>query len=439
MSTMVEVQDLPNLHSITAERATLGSMLIWPGGFWHVSDFLKPEHFYHEGHRHIYEAMMATALSGRSFDITTLAAGMKQEAERLAYLVGLVNEPANSVNLVAYAKQVEEFAIRRAMLKAAEKMASLSYGDMPIDETLSQAEAAVFNVRQGRADDAVKAPKDYALSALAEIEQRRIAGNRPGLQTGFSDVDKLMGGFKAPHVYILAGRPAMGKSAWAGNVALHLAKQGKRILFFSLEMSEDQIATRLFAAMTKIPLGKIQDGDLTTPEMVRLNTAAGSLAGLHLFIDTTPGLTPGQVRARSMRYAAEHGIDLVIVDHLHEMNPDTPKQARHLELGEMVRAIKATAKQLDCPVLLLAQLSRGLESRGDKRPMMSDLRESGALEEVAHTILFLYREHYYDEMAAEHVADCIVAKNRDGVTGSASLYWDGKRTEFGNLTREVRI
>jgi len=437
---------LPALHSKDAELAVLGSIMIDPAAIWQISDFLSPADFRGELTSAVYGEMVSMASNRIAIDLLTLGQRLEGKAGPpggwTPWLIGLLNEVPTSMHIVEYAKTVESYAVRRRLRIAGERAANAAYEDGDVETSLSAAETAIFGVRQGRSVTGIKTAREVSASALSHIEQQRQRGGEmSGLPSGFIDLDRQLSGFIAPYVYVLAGRPGMGKSAFAGNIAAHMwCKLGKRVLFFAVEMTARQVFQRMIAVEAGLPLANVRDGRLTHAEMARVYEASARIGEWPLFIDDTPGIRPSQLRAKAMRTYAEHGLDFVIVDHLHEMAPDTPKAQRNLELGDMMRGLKETAKLVNAPLLVAAQLSRGLESRGNKKPTMADLRESGSIEEVAYAVLFLYREHYHDETANENTAELIVAKNRDGSSGSIALYWNGKRAQFGNLQRhEVKL
>lgn len=433
--------ELPALHSRDAELATLGSIMIDPASIWQVAAFLRPADFAGQLTRATYEAMLAMAGNRQAIDLLTLELALRGHDAPpdgwQPWLIGLLNVVPTSMHVESYAREVEQLAVRRRLAAAAERAAKEAYTDGEIEERLSAAELAIFNVRQGRSAAGIKSAHDAALFTVARVEERRAQpGNTTGVPSGFTDLDKRLGGFIAPFPYILAARPGMGKSALVGNIAAHAAKQGKRVLFFAVEMTAEQVITRMIAGETGIGVVNIRDGNLNDAQMSRVKETARRTGDWRLFIDDTPGITPGQIRAKAMRQYAEHGVDLVIVDHLHEMAADTPRNQRHLELADMMRSLKETAKLVQAPMLIVAQLSRAVEGRSDKRPQLADLRESGALEEIAYAALFLYRPSVYDETENPHIAELSIAKNRDGDAGIVTLYWDSKTTKFGNLQRE---
>lgn len=438
------LMQLKQQHDPMAERAVLGSILMEPECIFRISDFLRPEHFRSVVNQHVYSELLSLSARREPIDFMTLGDRVQRydpppKDGWPAYLIGLLNEIPTSFYVESYARIVEEHAIRRQMTRVAEQIGALSVDDGNIDEQLSRAESLVFSIRQGRTVDGVHTPREYVSAALDELIRHMEQDTQPGLPTGFLDLDKVLRGLKPPFPYLVAARPGMGKSAFCGNVSAHLAlKKDKAVMFFAAEMTERQMAYRIWAAETGIDLTRIHEGRLSDSEYSQVMQAAGRLSESRLFIDASPGLTPGQVRARSMRYHAEHKLDLIVIDHIHRMQPDTPKAARHLELGDMMRSIVDTGKHIDVPVLVAAQLSRSLESRQNKRPQLADLRESGSLEEEAYAVLFLYRDDYYNPETSErpNICEVEISKHRDGMTGVVDLVWRGNLTRFNDLARE---
>jgi replicative DNA helicase len=288
----------------------------------------------------------------------------------------------------------------------------------------------------------VSMPEKYTLDYLLAFDEQSKDEGRviAGLSTGFRQVDLMLNGFRRPHQYILAGRPGMGKSALAVYVASLAAAKGKRVLFFSLEMSEEQLLQRRIAATTQIKHDIIQKPWLLSNEQRSAVIAAvGNMSTQPFYIDTTPGITPAQVRAKSNRIYAEHGLDLIVIDHLHIMRPDLRMNREDQEFNEITRSLMELGKRLNVPILTLAQLNRGLESRQDKRPMLSDLRASGSIEENAYAVMFAYRDSYYDELQNPLEAEIIIAKNRDGACGKVGIFADMSTMRFGDLENANRI
>lgn len=436
---------VPQQYSLEAERATLGSILIDPPSLHQIAGVVKPEDFHLETHRWAFSEMQSLAAQDKPVDMLLLEQRLTLYSTGPAegwtgWLIGLLNEVPTSVNVVEYARLVADYATRRRLRRAAEEIANLSYTDGDIEEQIGRAESLIFDINQGRNVDAVQPARVTVGNAISNIlERREQGGKQVGLPTGFADLDRVLRGLKRGQIYTLAARPGMGKSALAVQIAVDLAlRYQKRVLFFTPEMTEGQVINRALATQTGIPLTNIVEGRLTDQEMTLVLETAGRLSETHLHIDATPGITPGQVRSRAMRMYNEQGLDLIIVDHLHEMEPDSSMNARHLELGKIIRSLKATGKTVNCPVLVLSQLSRSLENRADKRPQLSDLREAGAIEEVSYAVMFLYRDDYYNDATTDRpgMCDVDVAKHRDGATGTLTLEWNGRLTRFRTPARE---
>lgn len=448
---MPQIDAVRELYNLDAERAVLSSIIIDPPSLYQVSDFLKPSHFQLELHRWTFEEMLRLSERDEVIDLVVLEERLSRRKGQpdvgwFLWLSQLLNDVPTAYNIVAHGKIVEEHFLRRRMKDVASKIATLAHQDGDINEQIGEAEVELFNLREGRSAQGVLSPRDYVQESLEHIEERRFMDRSKmlGIPTGFLSVDKILDGLVAPFPYILAGRPGMGKSSMAIQIAVYNAFRGRVVQYFTPEMTAKQLAHRIYSMETNLPLwavrhGRYQTGESITDEhMAEIYAIAAKLDESKLFIDPTPGITPGQIRAKAMRCYAEHGVDLIVVDHLHEMQPDKHLSGRHLELGDMMRSLKEVGKLVNAPILILAQLSRALESKSDKRPQLSDLRESGAIEEVAYGVMFLYRQAYYDDLANEKEAECIIAKNRDGELGTAYLEWDGPRTAFSDPMAEAK-
>ena len=437
-------QQLPP-HSAESEKAVLGALLIDPDALHMVSDFLKPEDFYIGIHGLIYRHIMDMSAERLQVDIITLAARLAPETKQPEYeeidrLTNFVTAVPTSLGVREYAKTVEDMSIRRKMIRVGGQIAALGYDEKErVDIQLDTAETMVFEVRGERSKDGMSKPRQYASDYLDWFMAACEEPNTVGLPTGFHDLDRLLDGLQAPWQYVLAARPGMGKSSMAGQIAINATlNHGKRVAFFALEMSKRQLTNRIAAYLTGIN-SKLLKRPWELPESQRrmVHEAVGRLSDSRLFIDDTSGVTPAQVRAKTMRLYAEHGIDLVIVDHLHIMRPDRNLSRQDQEYGEMTKTLAELGKQINAPILTLAQLNRSVEARQNKRPLMSDLRESGAIEENAYAVIFLYRDDYYNELSERpDVCEVIVSKNRDGDTGTVDLIWKPKTTSFKNMVPE---
>ena len=434
-------QQLPP-NSVESERAVIGSLLIDPDALHMISDFLKPEDFYIGKNGLIYRLIQDMSAEGLRADIVSLAARLAGETKRPELdesgdLIELINAVPTSISILDYAHTVEAASIRRKLIRVGGKIATLGYDEKEnLSAQLDQAETMIFEVRGERSKDGVSKPRQYTGDYLEWFMSASEKPRATGLPTGFADLDRMLGGLEAPHQYILAARPGMGKSALAGNIAAHLAlSHGKRVLFFALEMSKNQIMHRLNASLARIDSRRIKTPWLLTEsERTVVQESIGRISDSRLFIDDTENISPAEIRAKTMRVYAEHGVDLVIVDHLHIMRPDRRLSRQDQEYGEMTKTLASLGKQINAPILTLAQLNRSVESRQNKRPQMSDLRESGAIEENAYAVMFLYRDGYYDEMSDQpNTAELVIAKNRDGETGTVNLYWNPQTAKFSNM------
>lgn len=432
-------------HNRDAEEATLGAIIIDPEALFEIADLLTPADFYIIHHGWIYETILELNRRHENIDFITITAALTKQ-NRLEdcggepFIISLINTVPTSMNVTSYARIVHEDALRRRALAAASHIAKLAYDtEKDIMSQLDLAETALLGVRAAEAGRGIEAPSQYATDYLQELETR--GDEMPGLATGFTDLDRLLNGLQAPHQYILAARPGMGKSLLALNIADHAVRAGKRVLFFSLEMSVRQIMDRRVSAVTGIDSRRLgRFGELGEGEKGEVRAAVGALSRQPLFIDATENLTPAKIRAKAIRQSAQHGLDLVIIDHFHLMQPDRRLTRADLEYGEMSWALAGLGKTLGVPVLTLSQLNRGVENRGDKRPSLVDLRESGRIEENAYAVMFLYRDGYYDDLADPRHTELIIAKHREGPTGKVNLYFMPEKGRFGNaVMKEVLL
>jgi replicative DNA helicase len=446
---MSVVDQLPP-HSIEAEEAVLGSLLIDPDAILEVASFLKPEAFYREQNRWIFQAILDLHHSEEPLDFVTLTEALRKR-EQLedvggeAYLISLLNAVPTSINARSYGRIVEAASVRRRLIKAAGTIANLAYDqDEDVNVVLDRAEQALFSISEERTTRDLVPVRDIARNYLDRIEELADRGDEMiGIPTGFSDIDRLLSGLNKSDLVIVAARPGMGKTSFQISMALHAGlRHGKRVAIFNLEMSGEQLVQRMIAAETRIDSQRLRRGELHEKEWPLFYEAVGRLSETRIFIDDTPSITPLQLRTKSRRLYAEHGLDLIMVDYLQLMQAERTNNNRVQEISEISRGLKGLARELDIPVVTASQLSRAVENRQDKRPQLSDLRDSGSIEQDADIVMFIYRDEYYNPETTErpNIAEVNVAKHRNGPTGVIDLYWHGKLATFRNLQRqEIRL
>lgn len=433
-------------HSVEAEEAVLGSLIIDPDAIFEVSGFLKPEAFYRAQNRWIYESILALNERRVPLDVVTLIEELRRR-EQLDEIGGeptvinLLNAVPTSINVEAYGRMVDAAGIRRKLLLAAGSIARLAYDEAEdINVVLDRSEQALFSISEQRTDRALKPVKEIAGEYLERIELLRERGDEfIGIPTGFIELDRMLSGLNKSDLIIIAARPGMGKTALQNAVALHAARRyDKRVAIFNLEMSGEQLVQRMIAAETRIDSQRLRRGDLADHEWAIFLEALGRLSESKIFIDDTPSITPMQLRTKCRRLYAEHGLDLVMIDYLQLMQAEHPTSNRVQEVSEISRELKGLARELNVPVVAAAQLSRAVESRQNKRPVLSDLRDSGSIEQDADVVMFIYRDDYYNPDTSErpNIAEVNVAKHRNGPTGAIDLFWHGQLATFRNLHRQ---
>jgi len=435
---------------LTAERAILSACMLSAESASLAIGQVRATDFYDPRHRVVFEAVSKLSMLGRASDVVSILGELEMaghgEAVGLPYLSELLGLVGSTLSVEHYARRVARLASVKRVLEAAHKITVGGYqrGVDP-DEFLPLAEKTFDDALQ----DAIRGEAVPIKDVVGEVyrgilEARERGGDVVGISTGFRDLDKMTLGMHGTDLFILAARPAMGKTAFALNLALQVALQRRRkpkhdhdrnsVLVFSFEMGREQLVQRLLAARASIGLTQLRKGELSTDDLVQLQQAAAELSELNFFIDDTPALSPTDVRARARRVAQKQGLELVVVDYLQLMKGSGgAKQSREQEISEISRSLKGLAKELGVSVLALSQLNRGVEGRPNKRPMMSDLRESGAIEQDADLIAFIYRDVVYNKDAPEHLAELIIAKQRAGMTGTVNLHFDGRLTRFHTL------
>lgn len=438
---MVESSRIDRLppQSIEAEEAVLGSLLIDADAIIRVATVLRSEDFYREKHGWIYQAILDLHEKREPVDLLTVCDELERreqldEVGGTVFVTSLVTTVPTSIHAEHYARIIERAATRRRLIDAAAQIAAIAYQEADdVGEVVDRAEQLLFGVSERRISRDLVPIKQVLSDYYDRIEYlTRHQGEVIGIPTGFSDIDGLLGGLQRSDMVILAARPSVGKTSLALSIAHNAAlKFNQRVAFFSLEMSSEQVVQRLISAETGIDSQKLRRGTIADDEWARFMKATSDLSETYLYIDDTPGISALELRTKARRLQAEFGIDLVVVDYLQLMRGDTRSENRVQEISSISRSIKGLARELNVPILALSQLSRGVESRTDKRPILSDLRESGALEQDADVVIFIYRDELYNENTErKNIADIIVAKHRNGPTGVVSLFFKKELAQF---------
>ena len=427
-----------------AEQAVLGSMLVDKDAVISAVEILKADDFYREDNKEIYAAMFELYSLGKHIDMITLKdqltlRGTIDKVGGTEYIAMLIDNVPTTSNIESYVKIVEDKSIIRQLIKAANNILELGYAQTEeVDALVEKAEKDIFDIMQSRNSKGYASIKEILVSTFDQIEEMFQNKNKvSGLETGFVDLDSKISGLNKSDLLIVAARPAMGKSAFVLNIATFVAKSLKvPTMIFSLEMSKEQMVNRILCSESEVDSMKVKNADLNSEEWLKLGEASGRLSEIPLYIDDTPGLSSAELRAKCRKAKLEKNIGLVIIDYLQLMESKNKSSSRQQEISEISRSLKILAKELSVPVIALSQLSRATESRVDHRPMLSDLRESGAIEQDADIVMFLHREDYYNaDTEKKNVAEVIIAKNRSGSTGTVELAWLGNYTKFANLYR----
>ena len=429
-------------QNIEAEEAVLGALLIDAEAIFRVLSFLRAEHFYLQKHRWIYEAILGLHEQREPVDFLTLTAALERQEQLQAiggsaYILQLISAVPSAINIESYAHMVEQASVRRRLLEVASEIAKLAYDEEKgIGEVVDQSERALFAVSQQRVardlrpvQEVVGTYRDYLYNLYAH------RGELMGVTSGFRDLDRLLGGFQRSDLIVLAARPGVGKTSLLLTMALKAAERGKLVAIFSLEMSAEQLVQRMISSLSRVDAQRLRIGNLQDEDLPKIEDAIGHLADLPIYIDDTPALTPLQLRTKCRRLHSEHGLDIAYVDYLQLMTADTRTENRVQEVSYLSRMLKALARELDTPILTASQLSRAVEQRQDRRPVLSDLRESGSIEQDADVVMFIYRDDmYHPETQQLNIAEIIVAKHRSGPVGTVQLYFNRNLTQFADAT-----
>jgi replicative DNA helicase len=425
-----------------AEEAVLGSLLIDPDAVLKVASFLEAGDFYRERNGWIYRAILDLHERREPADFVTLCDELErnnilQEIGGAAYITQLINNVPSAAYVEHYGHIVERTATLRRLIDAAGQIAALAYEEtQEVDEIVDRAEQIVFNVAERRIRRDLVAVRQVMHDVVDRIDYlHRHQGQILGVPSGFTQLDRLLGGFQKSDLIILAARPAVGKTSLALNFALNAARKFRKVVaYFSLEMSSEQLVLRLLSTETGIDQQRLRKGEIEDRDWDMIMAAAGELSSTMLYIDDTPAMSALELRTKARRLQAEHGLDLLVVDYLQLMRGDNRSENRVQEISYISRALKGLARELEAPVIALSQLSRAIESRTDHKPQLSDLRESGAIEQDSDIVMFIYREDMHKENSdKKNIADVIVAKHRNGPTDTIPLYFRRELTKFENL------
>ena len=434
-------------HSVEAEQSVVGAMLMDKDAITTASEIISGNDFYQSAYGIIFDSMVELFNESKPVDLITLQERLKEkdvpaEVASLEFVKDLVTAVPTSANVKYYAQIVADKSMMRKLIKLNEEIANTCYaGKESLEAVLEKTEKAVFDLLQKRNTGEYVPIKQVVLNALDRIEKAsKNKGTVTGIPTGFIDLDYKLSGLQPSDLVLVAARPSMGKTAFVLNIAQYMAfKKDKGVAIFSLEMSKEQLVNRLFSLESQVDAQALRTGNMKDSDWEKLIEGAGIIGKSNLIIDDTPGISVSELRSKCRKYKLEHGLDIVIIDYLQLMTGSVGKnsESRQQEISEISRSLKGLARELNVPVVALSQLSRAVESRPDKRPMLSDLRESGAIEQDADVVMFIYRHVYYNKDSEfKKQADIIIAKQRNGPVGTVNLAWLGEYTKFANLSRQ---
>ena len=434
-------------HSIEAEQSVVGAMLMDKDAILTASELISGQDFYQSAYGVIFDSMVELFNEGKPVDLVTLQDRLKEkdvppEITSLEFVRDLVTAVPTSANVKYYAQIVADKSMMRRLIKLNDEISNACYvGNEPLPAILEMTERSVFELLQKRNLGDYTPIKQVVLNALDRIEKAsKNKGNVTGIPTGFNDLDYKLSGLQPSDLILVAARPSMGKTAFVLNIAQYVAfKREKGVAVFSLEMSKEQLVNRLFSLESQVDSQALRTGNLKDSDWEKLIEGAGIIGKSNLIIDHTPGISVSELRSKCRKYKLEHDIQLIIIDYLQLMTGSVGRhsESRQQEISDISRSLKALARELNVPVVALSQLSRAVESRPDKRPMLSDLRESGAIEQDADVVMFIYRDEYYNKDSEfKKQAEIIIAKQRNGPVGTVHLAWLADYTKFANLSRQ---
>ena len=433
---------MPN--NVEAEQSVIGAMLMDRDAITIASEILTVDDFYQKQYGILFEAMVELYTENVPVDLITLQNRLKEkdvppEISSLEFVRDMITKVPTSVNVGTYAKIVSEKAALRRLIRVNEEIASACYaGKDSVEEIMEDTEKKIFQVLQRKTNDEFVPIKDVVLNALDKIEAAsRMKGSVTGMPTGFIDLDYKTSGFQPSDLILIAARPSMGKTAFVLNIAEYMAfRSNETVAIFSLEMSKEQLVNRLFALESRVDSQILRTGNLSDNDWSSLIEAAGVIGRSNLIIDDTPGISVSELRSKCRKYKLEHNLVIIMIDYLQLMQGSRKSESRQQEISDISRSLKEIARELQVPVVALSQLSRAVEQRPDHRPMLSDLRESGAIEQDADVVMFLYRDDYYNhDTEKKDVAEVIIAKQRNGPIGTVELAWLPRYTKFANMKK----
>ena len=431
-------------HSVEAEQSVIGAMIMDRDAVTVASEMLTVDDFYQKQYGILFEAMTELYSENKPIDLITLQNRLKEkdvppEISSLEFVRDMITTVPTSANVKYYAEIVSEKAMLRRLIRTMEEITTTCYaGKERVDDIMEDTEKKVFQVLQRKANDDFVPIKEVVLNALDKIEMAsRMKGSVTGHATGFIDLDYKMSGFQPSDLILIAARPSMGKTAFVLNIAEYMAlRSNLTVAIFSLEMSKEQLVNRMFALESRVDSQLLRTGNLSDNDWASLIEAAGTIGRSNLIIDDTPGISIAELRSKCRKYKLEHNLSVIMIDYLQLMQGSRKSESRQQEISEISRSLKELARELQVPVVALSQLSRAVEQRPDHRPMLSDLRESGAIEQDADVVMFLYRDDYYNhDTEKKDVAEVIIAKQRNGPIGTVELAWLPRFTKFANMKK----
>ena len=429
-------------QSLEAEQSVIGAMIIDKSAISKALEKLKDEDFYRDGHKVIFKAIREMFSKDMAVDLVTFLEYLKStdnldKAGGVTYISEVSSSVITTANLEAYIKIVEDKSTLRKLIKSATQIIEESYNKQDrVEDVIDIAQKKIFDLAEKQGSNEYESLANVLERGFLEIERLfNNKGSITGVGSGIRDLDAKTSGFQKGDMVLIAARPSMGKTTFSLNIAENAAlREGKSVVIFSLEMSKEQLAYKLLCSEANVDMLKLRTGNLDDDDWERIARATGPLSKAKIYIDDTAGLSVMEMRSKCRKIKMEHGIDMILIDYLQLMSGSAGSESRQQEVSEISRSIKALAKEMECPVIALSQLSRAPEQRADHRPMLSDLRESGSIEQDADVVMFLYRDEYYNKETEEkNIGECIIAKQRNGPVGTVKMAWIGAHSKFANL------